>query len=318
MNAKTPELNRPKLLCVEDDTDVLDSVERLLGRDFRVLKSHSIQEAMSELDQNPDTAIVLSDYSLPDGNGLALLSQVQTKAPDAVRAIFSGQIDIEDMVGAINKSLLHRFILKPWDNEYFRLQMLEALANHSTLREKRQLEQLSVTDQVTTLKNHRYFQDRLRIETERSIRHKRPLTLAMLDLDRFKKVNDSYGHPVGDLLLRAVGLRLLDKVRTIDTVARYGGEEFAIIMPDTPIESAAIVTERIRFAFEKNEFLFPEVPAIKITVSIGLAGINGQVKSLAEPKSATELLARADQALYQAKSQGRNQTSFATDPAQIK
>jgi two-component system cell cycle response regulator len=309
---------RPKLLCVEDDKGVLDSVERLLGRDFQVLKAHSTAQAMSQLDQNPDTTIVLSDYSLPDGNGLQLLANVQNKAPDAVRAIFSGQIDIEDMVGAINKSLLHRFILKPWDNEYFRLQMLEALANHSTLREKRMLEQLSVTDQVTTLKNHRYFQDRLRIETERAIRHKRPLTLAMLDLDRFKNVNDTYGHPVGDLLLRAVGLRMLDKVRTIDTVARYGGEEFAILMPDTQIESALIVSERIRESFEKNDFLFPNLPPIHITVSIGLAAITDQAESPMQPKTATELLARADQALYQAKSQGRNQTAFAVDAAQLK
>lgn len=293
---------RPKLLCVDDDPQILASVKRLLSGDFDVLTAATATEALAIVDRNPDVAIVLADHRLEGKSGLELLSDVQTKAPDAVRAILSGHIDIKDMVDAINSSLIHRFILKPWDNEYFRVQMLEALANHSTLLAKRQLESLSVTDAVTSLKNHRYFQDRLRIEVERSLRHGHPLSLAMIDLDNFKLINDQHGHPIGDRVLRTLALRLLDQVRSIDTVARYGGEEFAIIMPDTPLKSGMIVAERIRKAFENNAFYFPNLPPIKVTLSLGLASAPD------EATTPSDLIKLADSRLYQAKRQGRNQT----------
>lgn len=290
------------MLCVDDDPSILASVKRLLGGDFTVLTAGSASEALASIDQNPDIAIVLTDHGLAGKKGLELLRDIQTKAPDTVRAIVSGQIDVREMVDAINTSLLHRFILKPWDNEYFRVQMLEALANHSTLRAKRELETLSITDAVTSLKNHRYFQDRLRLEVERSLRHKHPLALAMLDIDHFKTINDRYGHPVGDLLLRALAQRILDQLRSIDIVARYGGEEFVIIMPDTQHEDAINVAERIRKTFEKNEFQFPHISPIKVTLSVGVASLGDAIKS------APDLITAADTRLYQAKRQGRNQT----------
>lgn len=298
----TPDQTRPKLLCVEDDPTVLNSIERLLGRDFQVLSSRSAPEALAKLDENPDVAIVLSDHRLNGMSGLELLEQVRTKTPNAIRAIISGQIDISEMVEAINTSRLHRFIMKPWDNEYFRLQMLEALANHSTLREKHKLEELAVTDPVTGLKNHRNFQDRLRIEVERVGRHGRALSMAMIDIDKFKSVNDRFGHPVGDRVLKAVAFRLLDQVRLVDAVARYGGEEFTVILPDTPFDAAMKVAERIRLSCEKDPFTFPGLPDIPITVSIGVATIPDHAAN------AQDLIAKADAAMYQAKGQGRNQT----------
>ncbi len=298
---QVPEL--PKLLCVEDDKTVLAAIQRFLGHDFKVLPANSADEALTLIEKNPDIAIVLADHRLPSGaSGLSLLSTVKNILPDTVRAIVSGHIDISEMVEPINTSLIHRFILKPWDNEYFRLQMLEALANHSTLREKRQLETLSVTDSVTSLKNHRYFQDRLRIEMERALRHSRVLSLVLFDIDHFKRVNDQHGHPVGDMILRAVATRFLDQVRFIDTVARYGGEDFAILLPDTPYIDTIKVAERIRLAIMNQAFHFVGHPEIAITVSAGVAS------TPTHAVTAQDLLARADSALYQAKGQGRNQT----------
>lgn len=298
---------RPKLICVEDDPTVLASVVRLLEKDFQVLTARTADEALSTLEANPDVAIVLADHRLPGPTGLSLLTLVRERSPDTVRALFSGKIVLQEVVDAINSSLLHRFILKPWDNDYFRLQMLEALAVHSTLKEKRTLEELSVTDPITGLKNHRYFQARLKIEVERADRHKRPLTLAMIDIDHFKKVNDRYGHPIGDEVLKAVAQRLNEKVRSLDTVARYGGEEFAIIMPDTPIDAGYLVAERIRRACEETPVECASRKSIAITFSIGVAAFG------ARTSTADELIRIADQALYQAKSQGRNQTVGAAD-----
>lgn len=293
----------PKLLCIEDDSILLAAIQRFLGHDFQVLPAKSATQALQMIERHPDIAIVLADHRLPEGvSGLSLLATIKNMLPDAVRAIVSGHIDISEMVEPINTSLIHRFILKPWDNEYFRLQMLEALANHSTLLEKRQLETLSVTDSVTSLKNHRYFQDRLRIEMERSVRHKRALSLAIFDLDHFKRVNDEHGHPVGDMILRAVAARFLDQVRFIDTVARYGGEEFAVLLPDTPHRYAMKVAERIREAILNQKFHLAGHPEIALTISAGVAATPDHAMS------AQDLITKADNALYQAKGQGRNQT----------
>ncbi len=290
------------MLLVDDDESVVSAIRRLLASDFDVLIARSSPEAMSLLDQNPETAIVLTDQSLPGEQGLDLLAKVQMKNPLAVRALITGHVALNDMVEAINTTRVHRLILKPWENDYFRIQMFEALAIHSTLKEKNELEQLSVTDPVTSLKNHRYFQDSLRIETERALRHTRPLSMAMIDIDRFKLINDRYGHPTGDLVLKAVALRILDQVRTLDVVARYGGEEFAVIMPDADFDGAMKVAERIRSSLESNEFVFPRVGSIRATVSIGVATLPDHATT------AQDLISKADESLYRAKGQGRNQT----------
>jgi len=294
----------PTLICIEDDSGALASIERLLRKDFRVLPARTSEDGERLIEENPDVAVVLTDLHLSVGKqGLDLLRFAQSRAPDAVRAVVSGTVDIAEMMAAINSSLIHRFILKPWDNEYFRLQMREALSSHSTLREKRELEYLSITDPVTGLKNHRYFQDRLRIELERANRHFRPLSLAMLDLDRFKELNDQHGHPNGDRLLRACAERFLSHVRLIDTIARYGGEEFAVLMPDTTFGDAIKVAERLRLAIAHQVFAIPPAREIRLTISIGVA-----TSLHPTPLVAQELITRADQALYQAKRQGRNQT----------
>jgi diguanylate cyclase (GGDEF)-like protein len=288
----------PKILCVDDDESTLDALSRLLRKDFEVLRAEEGAKALHLLKQNPDVAIILSDYRMPRMTGVQFLNQAKEIAPQSTRAILSGQIDLQDLMSAVNSQAIHRLILKPWDNEYLMVQMREALQIHLLIKQKDELEKLSITDPVTGLPNHRYFQESLRREIERAQRHSRSLSLLMVDVDRFKEYNDRYGHPKGDVLLKEVGEQIASEVRTLDLVARYGGEEFSVIMPDTKPDEAYKVAERIRQSFVQK-------PVGHVTISIGLAGLT------TERNSASVLIEAADQALYQAKGRGRNQTVIA-------
>jgi diguanylate cyclase (GGDEF)-like protein len=162
------------------------------------------------------------------------------------------------------------------------------------------LQDLSVRDGLTGLYNHRVFNAMLADEIVRAQRFKRPVSLLMLDIDQFKRVNDSHGHPVGDAILKGLSEQLGRQVRATDRVCRYGGEAFTVILPETDLEAAAQVAERLRAAVEAQPFDVNTGASMRITVSIGVAAF---------PKdgvSAPELLASADQLLFVAKRAGCN------------
>ena len=160
------------------------------------------------------------------------------------------------------------------------------------------LEQLSITDGLTKLHNHRYFQDSISLECKRSVRTKKPLCLVLIDIDYFKKWNDRLGHAGGDEILRRLAEVLNQTVRETDLLARYGGEEFALLAINTTLEGAAALGEKVRQAVESTN-LVTDVPSEKeiLTVSVGVATFQG---------NRTQLFADADRALYDAKDSGRN------------
>ena len=168
------------------------------------------------------------------------------------------------------------------------------------------LERLSVTDPLTGLANRRRLMAELEREVLRSGRLERPCAVIMLDVDHFKRFNDTYGHPAGDELLRRLADALRRLVREVDTPARYGGEEFMVILPETPLAQAAAIAERIR-ARVAEERISPDGDGeqVGVTVSIGLAGFPGDATS---PES---LIEAADDALYRAKESGRNRVASA-------
>jgi diguanylate cyclase (GGDEF)-like protein len=160
------------------------------------------------------------------------------------------------------------------------------------------LEVLSVTDELTQLLNRRAFDDRLTREIKRAVRSRRPVSLALLDIDHFKSYNDQYGHPAGDYLLKSFAQHLKREVRETDSAARYGGEEFALILPDTNEIGALVLAERLRSSIEAamhNER--------SVTASIGVASLQTGIAD-----SAT-LIAAADAALYYSKKHGRNRVT---------
>lgn len=178
-----------------------------------------------------------------------------------------------------------------------RAQMVE-----STMADNARLEQLAQTDPLTQLLNRRALTERITAEMERALRYDSTLALLMIDLDHFKRVNDTYGHLVGDDVLRDVGQLLGDTIRTSDIVARYGGEEFLVLLPETDDAGAEAFAERIRDAIAQHLFTSDSVAeSLRLTASVGVA-----VYPAARIESVEDLFARADAALYRAKADGRN------------
>lgn len=181
------------------------------------------------------------------------------------------------------------------------LRVLTTIADQGAVAlENSRLYGLATIDGLTGLFVRRYFDHRLDEEWERSVRYENPFVVGIFDLDNFKGVNDTYGHPVGDRVLRAVGKVIGKNMRSIDIAARYGGEEFAFILPRTSLSEAAAVAERIRSDISSLE-VSVDAGVIKATVSIGLAGFPDS-----KTANVQELLAFADQALYRAKRGGKD------------
>ncbi|MEP0829551.1 MAG: diguanylate cyclase [bacterium] len=163
------------------------------------------------------------------------------------------------------------------------------------------MEELTITDELTGIYNYRYFADKLKEEQRRAARYSLPLSLIMLDVDWFKKFNDTYGHEVGNLVLKGITAVVKKCIRDVDIFCRYGGEEFVIILPQTPQVEVARIGERIRQQIEESTFGGGgNIPDLKVTVSVGVTSFpeNG--------KSHDEILSVVDQALYRAKGAGKN------------
>jgi two-component system cell cycle response regulator len=177
-------------------------------------------------------------------------------------------------------------------------------------KDRLKLKELATRDGLTGLYNHKTFYAFLDDEVDRSRRHLRPFTLLIIDIDHFKRVNDTHGHQAGDMILRGLSERLVELVRTIDRVCRYGGEEITVILPDT--ETAFDMADRLRAAIESAPFDIGSGKTVGITVSIGLAVCPH------DADSSPALVAAADAALYAAKEGGRNRVCRYENPGQAR
>jgi len=164
---------------------------------------------------------------------------------------------------------------------------------------------LAFQDGLTGLYNRRYFEEQLEKELDRVNRYSRILSLIMIDIDHFKNINDTYGHPQGDIILSTVADVFNKSIRHPDTAARYGGEEFVVILPETNVQGAVVLAERLREAVEKLE-INADTKIIKITISLGVT----EYKAEKGRKSPTEVIDTADKALYHSKETGRNKLSI--------
>ena len=195
------------------------------------------------------------------------------------------------------------------DLQFFSVIGYQMAATIEHLQRLSSIKNLAIYDTLTGLYNRRYFEERFGTEVQQSFTNKTPLSLILIDIDHFKKVNDTFGHPEGDKILRGVASLLKNSVRKKDTVARYGGEEFILILPEAGVEAASMIAERIRKLVESTRFDVGNAH-LNATISLGISSLPSH-----RARSKDELVKMADLALYRAKREGRNRVSL-YDPAQ--
>ncbi|MBZ0091570.1 MAG: GGDEF domain-containing protein, partial [Sulfuricellaceae bacterium] len=226
---------------------------------------------------------------LVDANGRDVGRMVALVDVSAPLASSRRMLYLGDGIGALVSGLLLGFFYR-----------LVGRVGRRIERDEEELQQLATRDGLTGLYNHRAFYKLLEDELARAQRFKRPVSLLMLDIDHFKRVNDTHGHLVGDAVLKGLSERLGRQARVIDCVCRYGGEEITVILPETGLEAAANMAERMRAAVEAQMFDVETGAPVSITVSIGVASWPVQAAS------AQTLVVAADAAMYEAKQRGRN------------
>ncbi|HEX5394196.1 MAG TPA: DUF484 family protein [Rhodocyclaceae bacterium] len=212
-----------------------------------------------------------------------------------------------EIIGSLNMGSRHPHRFEPGSATDFlqRLASIAAVCVESA-RSQERLKQIGLTDALTGVNNRRYFERRCHEEISLARRQGWPLACMFLDVDKFKRINDTQGHLAGDQVLRTVACLIKNQLRASDIIARYGGEEFVALLPQTPLRAACDIAERIRAAVEACHFEpLPGTP-LSATISIGISMLSSQAEDATVPSQAEALVAHADKALYLAKEGGRN------------
>jgi two-component system cell cycle response regulator len=303
---KKDQSQQRKVLVIDDSEVNLKLLNVILSKDNLQVHytGNSLDALPMALQYQPD--LILLDVMMPGISGLEILRLL--KANNLTSSVpvlmVTARTKGEDVREALEAGAFD-YVKKPLDE-------VEILARvHSALRYKDdhdRLLELSMRDALTGLYNHRLLMDLLDREMISSVRKKHPTCFCMADIDHFKSINDTFGHPVGDYILQEVSRLLTAGVRKSDTVGRYGGEEFGLVLGGCDLEAAKILCERLRQKIMEHKFVF-EGQAMSITLSLGLA----EYLPDATFTGAT-LVKWADEALYEAKRSGRNQLKIAQIP----
>ncbi len=314
-----PRSKRLRILAVDDDPVSLKLLVRhLRNAGHLVVTATNGKEALAlALQTNPQ--IVVTDWMMPEMDGLALckaLRRVRT-GRNLYILVLTGRAEEDSVVAAFDAGV-DDYIVKPFKPKLLmarirggervvRLQeqveqdmRIKDEQNANLMAAKRKLKAAAMTDSLTEMPNRRYAMKRLEIEWDSSTRTGLPLAAIMLDIDKFKSINDNYGHAVGDIVLQSTARTIARTLRKGDTCARIGGEEFLVICPATDAEGAFQVAERIRVAIESSTIQAGDFDGA-VTASLGVAA------RMEATETVDGLLRMADGAVYEAKAQGRNQ-----------
>lgn len=298
--------NSANILVVDDSKEVRESIRGAIKHaGFACWVASSGDEALRFLEEKP-IDLVITDILMPGIDGFEL-TEIVKKKYDTDVIIITGYEKNFQYVEAIEKGA-SEFILKPIRLQELVVRLKRVLRERALIAQRRQMEmqlrELTITDDLTKLYNMRHFYNQLQLEMDRVLRYKSSLSLLLLDVDRFKHYNDTFGHLEGDQVLFKLAEVIRECLRKSDTAYRYGGDEFMILLPETRASEASKVAERIRA-------LFPTVcshrmpdDSIDMTLSIG-------VVEYLQGEDLSEFVKRADQAMYKAKKQGGNKSLLA-------
>lgn len=297
-----PDVTTACVLAVDDSPEVHALLAvRLKPEGLRLVTAQSYEEGLAlATELQPD--LILLDVDMPVHSGLDLCRRLKAEPSTAsIPVIFlTGADDVDTKVHGFDLGAVD-YVTKPFHPAELRARVRAALRMK---RAQDMLAQKAQVDALTGLRNRAHMDEQLAAEVVGSARTLRPLSLVMIDLDHFKRLNDTYGHPFGDLVLQRVGDLLNRSLRPCDVACRYGGEELALILTDTTVAGAYAVAERIREEIRQLD-LTPRGKAVTVTASFGVAealdtaGRGGELR-------ASALIAAADEALYAAKREGRD------------
>jgi two-component system cell cycle response regulator len=302
-----PPAEPPVVLLVEDNESDSRMVRHFLKDLPLQINSVASGKEAVKVAQSGGADLMLLDILLPDVDGFEVCRQVKNseRGRDIPLVVITCLDDMESKFKCLELNV-DDFLVKPIVPRELRARV------KILLEKKKRLDKLrsqydaalnsAVVDRLTGLYNHGFFKKFLDLEIKKSLRHKYPITLIMIDIDDFKRYNDSFGHPVGDKILQELAQVLRKTVREVDLVARYGGDEFAVVLPYSDSQGALRVAQRIDQAIKSPGFSAKVPTAQKeLTVSMGVAWYP------ADAVHADELIHSADQRLYGAKLKGKNQ-----------
>ena len=289
-----------KLLIVDDSATNRQMLGDLLQGEYLILHAKNGEEGL-DLAREHQPDVILLDVVMPDLDGYEVLKRLKDDArTSSICVVFLTGLDTPE---AEERGLVEGasdYVTKPFHQTVVKARVA---LHMQVVRQRRMLETLANIDGLTELPNRRQFDAVLSAEWARATRTGQPLSVALLDVDFFKRYNDTYGHAMGDHALQLVARTLRKRVlRPADLAARYGGEEFVVVMPDTPIEGALELAEKLRIGVEGLGVPHKRSSAaICLTITVGVACTTTDGVLTAEA-----LLQKADERLYRAKKSGRN------------
>lgn len=300
LSEMTDSTNKQTVLVVDDLRTNALALKKMLEPEWAVQIALSGPEALQCAAKDPAPDLILLDYRMPDMDGHEVCRRLKQdpETRDIPVIFITAMEDWNNEAQGLELGAVD-YITKPVRAAIVRARVRNHIALQQALAElalkNKELERLAEYDKLTGLYNRRKLDDALAREVIRSERYDRPLSVIIIDIDHFKNVNDTYGHQIGDAVLVESAARLSGTLRTSDTAGRWGGEEFLIICPETTLDTAVVLAERLRADYTAQEF--PE--AGKLTASFGVA-------AHCHGLQAQDVVHRADQALYRAKNGGRN------------
>lgn len=304
-------MGMPTILVVEDSMTQAEAVKAFLEQNgYEVIRVEDGKSAIREA-VSGSVDLILLDLLLPDMSGVEVCRWLKLNRTTRMIPILmlTSEGEVEDKVSGLEAGA-EDYLPKPYSEmelnaRIFSLLRTKALQDelaetNAKLQELlANVEMLARTDPLTKLYNRRHIQEYVDKELKASQRYGSPFSLLMIDIDRFKNINDEFGHQAGDSVLVEISDIIRDSVREADTVGRWGGEEFVVVLPRCKKEAAEHLANRILQSVGQREF--NAVPGMKVTLSIGISGVPDQTFN-----SSDALLDAADQAMYMAKREGRN------------